>query len=252
MDAPLGIRAYLPWFAAIGLLVTFGMAFAFVSVDLSTLNWLKGVRQADGLVEGPAIYRGTLAGPADRVDPTGAPAALFRAWVESTEEDNHDTFCVTHAYDRASIVTEHGTFPLAWLDGDRDIPVMGDDDDPPANVAVIDLDEVEPAEPEGFSGPLAPCGGASRRSRVHAIRAGTKVEVLACAKDGALGPCSGVLENVLATRGLGAHRARRADSVTTTFRVASIIALALLIVVGFWVSVHRAKVFAQLRPEARR
>lgn len=247
MDAPPGIRPYLPWFAAVGLLFAFGLALAFASGELSTLAWLKTLRPADGLVDGPAIYRGRLLGPEGRVDPTGAPAALYRAWVESTDDDNHDTYCLTNAHDRTSLETPHGTFALAWLDGNRDIPLMGDVE---FRASAIDVD-ADPAEPEGFSGPLSSCAGDSRESRVHSIPPGATVEVVACAKDGALGPCEGVLENVLATRGIAAHRARRADAAAIVFRVAEGIAFAMLVVVGVWVVAHRAKAFEQLRPEKR-
>ncbi|MFO0612312.1 MAG: hypothetical protein U0414_06985 [Polyangiaceae bacterium] len=250
MDEPPGIKRYLPWIVFVGAAFAFGIAYAFVGVHLSTLGWLNRVVEADHLVEGPAIYRGRLVGPSDRVDPLGEPAVIHWGWVESTDSDSDVPECATQANDGISLETEAGTYRLSWLE--KPVQITSVTHDMPSAPAVIDLGKSAPRELEEFPGPFQPCAGDHRKLTMYAIPPGTTVEVLACASQGELGPCKGGLENVLSTDGMKAHRARRADEIATAFRVAVAIALALSIAMGIWAAAHRAKVFEQLRPEGRR
>lgn len=244
MEAPPGLARYLAWAGLAAVFFAIAIASAFALVDLDTIAWLRAAKPTEQLVPGPAIYRGRLYGPEARAAPDGSPAVLFRAWVEPTDDDSSGEFCVSHEHDGVYLVTHAGVrHDLGWLAGARDIPLL--DGDVTKNLGkdttVIELATTGAPTVEGFPGSLGACADDDRASRVRLIAPGAEVEVVACSRDGALAPCDGTIEDVIAVRSIRAHVSRRATSVAIDFRLAF---GASLLVLGFLGLVARTQVAA--------
>lgn len=271
MDEPPGLLRYLPWLALLAILFGYGIAWGFALGDVGVIDAMLAARPAEpGAVERsrgnavpgkPEIHRGRLRvarpvepdGPVARVAPDGTPAAVFRAWVEPTDDDSDGEFCVTAEHRGLELETAHGAYPLRWLDDDRDLPIFGDPGvvGPSSDATAIDVGPHGDSDVAGFPGPLAGCAGSNRASRMRLIPADAEVEVLACARDGELSPCEGHLANVVATDGLDVHRRRRAGDVGTCFRVAGFIVLAIVVGIGVATRTRAARVFQRLRVSRR-
>lgn len=263
MDEPPGLTRYLPWAAGIAILFVFGIAWAFGLGDWGALQTMLAAppgelssvaRTADGGAPlGARVYHGKLFGPAGRVAPNGRPAAIYRAWVEPTDEDADGEYCVTAAHDGVWLEGDAGVFPLGWLEGNRDVPLFLADGvvGPSSDATVIEAPGFGKEGVAGFPAPLDACAGSSRASHMSIVPPGVEVDVLACARDGALVACPGAIEDVVSVGRIDAHRRRRADGVANCFRVACAVSLSIAAMVAVAVRSLLARAFERLRTERR-
>lgn len=181
MDEPPGLTRYLPWAAGIAILFVFGIAWAFGLGDWGALQTMLAAppgelssvaRTADGGAPlGARVYHGKLFGPAGRVAPNGRPAAIYRAWVEPTDEDADGEYCVTAAHDGVWLEGDAGVFPLGWLEGNRDVPLFLADGvvGPSSDATVIEAPGFGKEGVAGFPAPLDACAGSSRASHMSIV-----------------------------------------------------------------------------------
>jgi len=245
---PQGLIALAPWVLAVVVVGIYGVAALMMTADFANLRALRNVRPADHAANGPAIYTGTLVGPADRVTPSGEQAAMHWSWVRSTDSDSPGTYCVTNARDQVSLSTPEGTLPIRWLDDSTSISVRSNEsDDAPATREIFTGPNLE-RDIKGFPGALATCAGDSRASVIHSVPQGTKAEVISCAQDGGLELCAREPHGLIAIPTVKAAMVAKASRIHTTFRIAGIASLVLALGIGFLCLVARNRSLDVLRP----
>lgn len=193
--------------------VSFAIAYQSAAWNLQVLEWMARAPHAtlDAPIDGPAIYTGTLVGPPGRATTTGKPAAATWWWVHSTERKNSTTFCTEHHSTTLSLQANGRTVLLDFFGkDDDDVSLLADTREDWTGHAMIDLGASPSTQSPTLSGEAAKCAGPGRQISERWIPAGASVDVVACSKNGILGPCSGPMRGVLAVGGEPRHRARRA------------------------------------------
>jgi hypothetical protein len=216
-------------------LAVFGLLYRY---DATTLGMLRELARAPRAslaspVNGPAVYSGRVAGPADRRSPAGRPVAASWWQVSSPTRKNRRVRCSDGQQDGLALRAGDRTAPLSFLDGRTAAFVIGEtDSDDWQSRRVIDLGPVPWTRLDAR--PAIP-GGCRTVVGLYAERAlanGTAVEVYACYARDALGPCDGPVAGVASVGSLRAHRRRRAEDVRQDYRLAAIVSLVVILVFG--------------------
>lgn len=214
--------------------------------DLAALSFMHSVPRGDvsALRSGPAIYRGRVQGPEDRVTPTGRPAAAYWWWLRTTGKNSRD---VCFATKRDGLALASGTTTLSLslfgLTSSSNLCVVSDERDDWACRIFVDLGGT-PVLRQDATPPEAAEHCSAPEYVERYLPADADAEVLACSHDGELVPCSGPVAAVVVAGTLEQHRERRRESalqVVRFFGVAVTVACLVVMIILAALSEKRTK-----------
>ncbi len=245
-------RELIPVLAATLLIgAIFAIAWLTARGEYAGLRWMHGVPRATLASPrvGPAVYSGTVVGPEDRVTPLGRRTAGHWWWVvDRSRGEDGTTVCHTRVRDGMRLVDGDRVVRLTMFETAGDSSLLSDHRTWDwRDAMVFDLGSTPEYSSRTIPRAASRCTGRRLEYTERWIPPGARVEVLACMRDGALGPCNGPLTGALSIPNLDVHRIRRAREVRKAVRAACGISAVLLSALTTFLVARSRRVFTPMR-----
>jgi hypothetical protein len=231
------------------LLGLYGLAAWLAAPRFREIDWLARLPRADAAsaTSRPARYAGRLYGPGGRLTPLGDAAAAYWWSVTSGDgEGGKKARCKDRQRSRLTLVTATGEMPIAWAEADPDeVGLASDEQDGDYDLPLAFDVGGSPAATQDTP-PPGTCAGDEYEQVL--IPRGAAVEVVGCAKDGAIDRCSALVGGVLSVPDLGSDRRHRVRDAVHWFLIPLLGGAHLLVLSAFVVVAAARKSRRVVRP----